>query len=186
MKYILTLSAAVVLSICPFDAFASDNSAFVRVEAGIAKDDLCCFNDHMPAYSFRGGYFFNANFGVEGFYTRLGEASDNFLTLKGEEYGIGIVGKKSFGDEPHTGAFVSGRIGYARTTIDSALKNTELDAVALRFEDSSSRAYVGIGAGYDFNRNLGLSLNFDIPAKNFGDVFLKLNRTYTLGLEYRF
>ena len=55
----------------------------------------------------------------------------------------------------------------------------------MSLRDRSTKPYFGVGAGYDFDHNNGLSLNYDY---NKGDLFNAdvTAQSLTLGYEYRF
>ncbi|HSR64383.1 MAG TPA: outer membrane beta-barrel protein, partial [Xanthomonadaceae bacterium] len=71
-----------------------------------------------------------------------------------------------------------GRVGIARGKLKGTL-NGESDS------DTSTKLYFGVGAGYDFNKSFGLSLNWDHLRGSGQDVDVKSN-VLTLGAEYRF
>lgn len=166
----------------------AQGSGFIRVEAGrsnvdISVDDMGNGSDKDTAFGFRGGYWFNPNVAVEGFYSRYYSASynDGFDTynVKLHGVGIGLAAKKNFGGN-HTGFFIGGRVGVARgvATVESNGSIEDADA-------SSARPYFGVGAGYDFNEKFGLSVNFD-HLKSGGDGVDVTAKTLTLGAELRF
>lgn len=179
MKHFLALSVGLALAASSVNVFAADNGGFIRAEIGDSKIDAGDADGNDTAFGLRGGYFFNANFGVEGFYTNLGEDTDNGVSAKAKTYGIGIIGKKNFSGESHTGVFATARLGVSRT-------NTEVGISGLgSVDDATTEPYIGIGAGYDFNPNFGVSLNVDRVTSEAFDTDLRFITT-TIGLEYRF
>ena len=164
---------------------------FIRGEVGRAhvSADATGFesdDDSDSTYSIRGGYYFNNNFAVEGFYSRFYDKSteiddgEEVIDASGKltGMGLGIVGKTDFGND-QTGFFVSGRVGIMRGKI-------EVSATGLGSEsDTSTKPYFGVGAGYDFSKNFGLSLNLD-QSKGSGEDLSITARTLTLALEARF
>lgn len=90
------------------------------------------------------GYYFNQNFAIEGAYTDFGSHN----TVKINAWGGGLMGKTHFG-QSQTGFFLDGRVGVNR-----------LKASASFGSGSTTKVYVGAGAGYDFNPNFGLALNY--------------------------
>ena len=187
MKKHVILAGLVVSGLFSAPAFA-DGSGFVRAEGGrsdidVSVDDFGSGSDKDTTWGVRGGYWFNANFAVEGFYQQLYSTSfnDGFDTydLKLHAVGIGLAAKKNFGGD-HKGFFVGGRFGMAR-----GVATLEVDGSVDEAEASSAKPYFGVGAGYDFNENFGLSVNYD-RMKGGGDGVDVTAKTLTLGLEARF
>lgn len=186
MKKNLILAAGLALAALSAPAFA-DGAGFVRVEAGRSDVDFRIdggsASDKDTTWGVRGGYWFNPNFAVEGFYSQVYSTSidDGFDTyqVKLHGVGVGVVGKKNFGGA-HTGFFIAGRAGIARGVITA-----ELDGSVEEAEASSAKPYFGVGAGYDFNEKIGLSVNYD-QLKGDGDGLDVTAKTLTLGLEARF
>ncbi|KAF1713461.1 hypothetical protein CSC75_20305 [Pseudoxanthomonas wuyuanensis] len=88
-----------------------------------------------------------------------------------------LLATLAFGAD-NTGFFIAGRAGAQSV-------NTRLSADGVSLRDRSTKPYVGVGVGYDFDHNNGLSLNYDY---NTGDLFNAdvTAQTLTLGYEYRF
>ena len=185
MNKLVVLAGALALAGLSTSAMAS--GGFVRVEGGrshnsVDVDGIGGASDNDTAYSVRGGYYFNDNIAVEGFYSRFLDESYAIEDLgdadaKLSAIGLGVVGKKNFGADG-TGFFISGRAGITRGRIEVSLDGES-------GSDTSTKPYVGVGAGYDFNRNFGLSVNYD-HHKGSGDGIDVTAKTWTLGLEYRF
>lgn len=180
MKQALLFVAALAAASLSTSAFAGEGSGgFLSAEVGNTNLSIPGFgDDNDTAYGVRGGYFFNANWGVEGFYTQLGDESVGGVNVDMDSYGVGLVGKKNM-DGPHSGFFIGGRVGVARTSVDISIDG--LGSAS----DSSNRVYIGASAGYDFNKNLGLSLNVNHHRPQVFDETLRVTTT-TLALEYRF
>lgn len=180
MKHSFLLLAGLAAASLSTSAFAGEGSGgFLSAEAGNTNLSIPgAGDDNDTAYGVRGGYFFNANWGVEGFYTKLGDESVGGVDVDLDSYGVGLVGKKNM-DGPHDGFFIAGRIGVARTTVDVNISG--LGSAS----DSSNRVYVGAAAGYDFSKNLGLSLNVNHQRPQVFNETLRVTTT-TLALEYRF
>lgn len=186
MKSNLALALGLVLAAASAPVFAGEG--FVRVEAGrsdvdLTIEDFGSESDKDTAWGVRGGYWFNPNFAVEGFYSQLysTSVSDGFDTYRVKLHGVGIglAAKKNFGGA-HQGFFVGGRAGISRGVVTA-----ELDGSVEGADASSSKPYFGVGAGYDFSERFGLSLNYD-RLKGDGDgVDVSVN-TLTVGLEARF
>ena len=181
-KYLL--ASALVLATASGSALAG---GFVRVEAGrshgnIDVSGLGSESDNDSTYSVRGGYWFNPNFAVEGFYTDAFDKSysDGIDTanLKATAIGLGVVGKKNFGADGN-GFFIDGRAGVARGKLEASVTGLGSES------DTSIDPYFGVGAGYDFSQSLGLGLSYDYLKSSGQDVDVTV-KTLTLGVEFRF
>jgi hypothetical protein len=184
----MMFAALVAAAIVSAPASAANGSGFVRVEGGrsdvdVGVDGFGSTSDKDTTWGVRGGYWFNANFAVEGFYDQLYSDSfnDGFDTynVKLHAVGIGLAAKKNFGGD-HKGFFVGGRAGFARGVVTAELDGEVEDA-----EASSAKPYFGVNAGYDFNENFGVSINYD-RFKGGGDGVDVTAKTLMLGLEARF
>ena len=184
MNKLLVLAGALALAGLSTSAMAQ--GGFARVEGGrshttLDVDGFGSDSDNDTAWSVRGGYYFNDNVAIEGFYTRAYDKtfSDGVdtLGLKATAIGVGVVGKKNFGTD-NLGFFIDGRAGIARGKLTGSI-NGESDS------DTSTKLYYGVGAGYDFTRNFGLSLNLDRLHGAGEGVDIKSN-VLTLGAEFRF
>ena len=180
MRKSVLFASALALASLSTSALATEGSNwFVRGEAGNSELDVDGSEGSDNAFSARVGYFFNPNFAVEGFYTNYGEDSDAGVSAKVSGFGAGVVGKKNFGANDHTGFFLSGRAGVARVTTEASVAGVG------SAEDDSVNAYFGVGTGYDFAPNIGLSLNYDFTKAEAFDVDVDAE-TLTLGFEFRF
>jgi predicted porin len=165
-------------------AMAADGHAFVRGEFGRSHETVSVSglgeqgSDNDNAYSIRGGYFFGPHLGVEAFYSNLYDKTEDGVSLKGTSYGAGIVGKKNFGAND-TGFFVDTRVGLARGKVEAEVAGLGSDSI------HSVKPYFGLGAGYDFNANMGLSLNWDWQKTSDEGISVSA-KTLTVGFEYRF
>lgn len=186
MKH-LALVAGLALAVLSTPALA-DGSGFVRGEIGrsdidVTIDEMGSGSDEDTAWGFRGGYWFNPNIAIEGFYSQLYSTTldDGFDSYRAKLHavGVGLVAKKNFGGN-HQGFFISGRGGIARGVV-----TVEIDGSMEGAEASSAKPYFGIGAGYDFNERFGLSVNYDRLSGD-GDGVDLTAKTLTLGLEARF
>jgi opacity protein-like surface antigen len=179
MKTSLTLALAMLLGGVSASAAAEDYDWFVRAEAGGSQIEFDGAEGDNNAFSGRVGYFFTPHFAVEGFYSNYGEDQDGAASAKVSGVGVGLVAKRNFSSNDHLDFFISGRVGVARI-------ETEIGVAGLgRIDDDSTNAYAGVGVGWDFAQNLGLSLNYEISNAEAFDVDVKV-RSLTLGLEYRF
>ena len=188
MKKEMMLLSALVLALAATPAMAG---GFVRGEIGRADVDVDVSDfdndsDDDTSYSIRGGYYFNNNFAVEGFYSSFYDKS--FEIVDGTDtydvdaelsgFGLGVVGKTDIGQDQE-GFFVMGRAGIMRGKV-------KVSATGLGSEDdTSTKPYFGVGVGYDFSKQFGVSLNLD-QHKGSGDDVSVTARTVSLGLEARF
>ena len=179
-----TVAGAVALVCLTLSSTAAATEAgqwYGRLEIGhsdveVEVDDLSA-DDTDTAYGLRVGHYFTPQFAVEGFYSILGDRSIEGVSYDMDAAGLGVVGKKNFGAD-NTGYFIAGRAGVQSV-------NTKLSAAGVSLRDRSTKPYFGVGAGYDFDHNNGLSLNYDY---NKGDLFNAdvTAQSLTLGYEYRF
>jgi hypothetical protein len=190
MKKEMMLLTGLALAFAATPALAT--GGFVRGEIGksnvnVDVSGLGDDSDDDTSYSIRGGYFFNNNFAVEGFYSNFYDKSVEFddgnggtvdVNGKLSGFGVGVVGKTDIGND-QTGFYVMGRAGIMHGKID-------VSATGLGSEsDSSNKPYFGVGVGYDFSPQWGMSLNWDQHKGSGGDVDVTA-RTLALGVEARF
>lgn len=157
MKKTLILSCALALTGMSTAATAAGGQTFLRGEIGNTQIEVDYADFDDTAYAVRGGYFFNANIGVEGFYANYGEDSGPYTSAKLTGFGAGLVAKKNFGAND-TGFFIDGRVGLAHTKTEAALMSM-LNRYYVK--DTAISPYVGVGVGYDFSESFGLSVNCD-------------------------
>lgn len=181
MKHVL-LSCAIALATMSAPALATEAGQWYgRIEIGhsdlkLSVDGLSA-NDTDTAYGLRVGHYFHPSFAVEGFYSILGDRSLEGASYDMDAVGLGVVGKKNFG-AGNTGFFIAGRTGAQSV-------NTKLSAGGYRIRERSTKPYIGVGAGYDFDHNNGLSLNYDYNKADLFNADVKA-QTLTLAYEYRF
>ncbi|RMH93870.1 porin family protein [Lysobacter pythonis] len=182
-------------------AQSATGQPFVRGEIGRTtlsnRDGAGSLKDN--AFVLRGGYMFNQNFGLEGFYGRYyGKTNkvagfDNDSNVDG--YGIGAIGKVRFGDTAaDTGWYGMGRAGIMRSSYEAKSTGT-VNGVDISYSrtTNSNQPYVGVGVGYDFTPNMGVSVNYDyfrgnvrIPSSPINDKLRYNAKTLSAGFEYRF
>jgi OOP family OmpA-OmpF porin len=187
MKKILVLSCALALASLSTAAMADEaGHAFVRAEVGQSASDfeIADFgkgSDHDTSYSVRGGYWFNSNFALEGFYSNLYDESQDGASLKLSAIGAGVALKTPHFGGGTTGFFASARAGVARMKGEASL--TGFGSAS----DTKNKLYFGAGVGYDITESLGVSLNADLHKRvEFdGGVSVSTNNV-TLAGEYRF
>ena len=165
------LAAALVLAGLSTNAMAAElNGGFIRGEIGRSNVDVEGFDtDDDTSLLLGGGYYFNKNFAVEGFWTNLYD--DNDASLHG--LGLGLVGKTNFAND-NTGFYLTGRLGVVRA-------RGEIDGD----DATSTKPYFGVGAGYDFNENVGLGINYTRFNNDFEGLDVDAN-TLAAAIEFRF
>ena len=176
MNKIFVLAGALVLAGVSTSAMAQ--GGFVRFEAGSSRMSLEGDSEHDNAWSLRGGYAFNKNVAIEGFYSEGFDKSQDGFTAKLDGVGVGVVGKKNFGAND-TGFFIDGRVGIVRNNLKFAISGVG------EATDHSTKPYVGVGVGYDFSPQWGVSLNYDWNKVSAFDLNGNV-KTLTAGVEYRF
>ncbi|WP_460731389.1 porin family protein [Lysobacter tyrosinilyticus] len=174
MKKTLILSVALALAGLSTSALAAEGQGFVRGTIGQTNVDVDGGgSDDDTSFSVGGGYYFNANFAVEGAYSDLYNKDGGKLS----SFGAGVVGKKNFGAN-NSGFFIDGRLGVERVKGEASDGVTSVD-------DTSTKAYYGVGAGYDFSEAFGLSLNYTFHKADLEGLSLDAD-TISVAGEYRF
>jgi len=178
MRKTVLFAALLGLSAVSSAAMAADGQWFVRGEGGTSRLSVDGNSGNDNAFGVRGGYYFNPYIAVEGFYTNFGQQSDNGGSAKIDGYGAGVALKKDFGPD-NTGWYISGRGGVLRANATAHINGLG------HFSDNSTKWYVGVGTGYDFNKTFGLGVNYDYDGV---DVFGSSGsiKTLTLAGEVRF
>ena len=182
MKHAVPLACALALGALSAPAFASEaqgHQGFVRVELGNTDFETSIHGggptvtEDSDTRGFGGGYWFNANFGVEGNYIHLYDRDlRGGAELEVYSIGAGLVAKKNFGDDGN-GFYLGGRAGIAY--VDEQGSD----------DDGSAQPYYGVNLGYDFNRNVGLGLNYTHYHGEFSFVDIDADVLSVSG-EYRF
>jgi hypothetical protein len=197
---ITTLVCALLLAGLAAPARALDGQFLLRGETGQGDSDFDFTSatddsDNDQVHAVRAGYYFHPNFAVEAFHGKLYderviEIPFGLFSLDAEvnATGIGVVGKKRFGED--RGFFVQARGGFAhykgRTTVTtSPCAGPFLCPMVMRTDDSATKPYLGIGAGYDFNDRIGVGVNYDLYKADFGDIDVE-TRALTAAVEIRF
>lgn len=182
MKKTLILACALALATLSTSAMAGQG--YVRGEVGQSDTEVSfdgfSASDKDTSAIIAGGYWFNPNFAVEGhvgslYNTSLGNDQELDLITAG----VALVGKKNLGAN-NTGFFFSGRVGVARLTMQ--VREDDFDVID---DESSTKPFYGVGIGYDFNENWGLSLNYDRRTADIDDVDVDVD-TIAIGGEWRF
>ncbi|MBS0215086.1 MAG: porin family protein [Proteobacteria bacterium] len=201
MKKMMTaLAVGVACAFVAPAAFAGEGQGFVAAEVGQSRIKIEGESSTDTSFAIRGGYMFNNNLGVEGFYGHYYDkslsASDSGMTgtLKPtlNAYGVGVVGKWNLtGEGRSDGLFAKGHLGVMQANAKaSATLTSGGTTYSGSAKSNSTTAYVGVGLGYDFNRNVGVSVNYDYFRPKFkidgiGSSNVTVN-TWSLGFEYRF
>lgn len=214
-KLLLTTAAAAALSFASFGAHAANEGAFIGINGGSANYDISHsgFQDkNDTAFGAVVGYRWAVDrpfyFGVEAGYVDLGKITSRYETsqtfgtlldtykekyeLKGRALLVGANGKWVL---PHHWTITT-RFGLAHShTSYDADRNEIFDgknvySYSLRDSSNDNGIYAGLGFGYDFTPNFGVTVNYDnysLKAQNItGD-----KRTVNVGVwggaaEFRF
>jgi hypothetical protein len=184
---------AVALAAASSSSFAEESGAFfINGNLGQSSYNSGTVTSNTTfGSSIRGGYSWYSemwDFGVEAGYVDLGTVRgpvniDGFTfneSSKAEGPLLGINLKYKFANQ----WFVSGRVGYLHTTVD-----TSLSGGFGSYDFHGNGAYGGVGVGYDFTKHFGLGLSYDnyrikyrvIDVNYSGNVGLS-----SLFAEYRF
>lgn len=118
-----------------------------------------------------GGFMFSPNFGVEGAYYDLGKATatltDPLLGTLTGEVKTTAFGAYALGVLPFDQWSLFGKLGV----VNSKVKVTASSALFGSGSESKRHTDIawGIGGGYDFNKSLGLRLEWERGRAKFGD-----------------
>ncbi len=183
MKKTLILAGTTLAAVlCSHSALAGQG--FLRAGIGNSETEIDYAglrdDDSDVSATFGGGYWFTPNFAVEGHIGTLYNSDlGNDQELDLVTMGLGVAGRTHFGPD-NTGFFIDGRVGVARLT--AQVREDTFDVVD---DVSSTKPYYGVGVGYDFNRNWGISLNYDRRQGEFDGVDVDVD-TVSIGGEWRF
>jgi opacity protein-like surface antigen len=190
-KVLLSVAAAAALSFASFGACASSEGAFVGINGGRTNYDISHADFHDKSDTAFGavvGYRWAVDrpfyFGVEAGYVDLGKITSHYEVsqpfynyqgptgldtykekdeLKGRAVLIGANGKWEL---PHHWT-ITARLGVAHSHTSYDVKaNETIDEQVVqseKFHDSSNDngIYAGLGFGYDFTKNFGVTVNYD-------------------------
>lgn len=165
------------------NALAAERGAFVGLEVGTSDldvdiDEVGSGSDSDQAFAIRGGYYFTPNLAVEAFHADLYGDSQDGASLDLNGYGVGLVARRNFGADGN-GFYLQARGGAFRGKGSVSLEDFGSGS------DTSTVPYFGVGAGYDFSRNIGVGLNYIHYRGDFDGVDIDSN-TLTGAVEYRF
>lgn len=210
-KVLLSAAAAAALSLASFSAAAvTQTGAFVGINGGSSHYNVSNtrFDDNNDtAFGAVAGYRWVVDrpfsLGIEAGYVNLGKQKANGSTLvdggqlnyhanfKGEALLVGANGKW---DLPH-GFTITGRLGIAHSR--TKYNETDVyvgccgsDTFRFRNDSNDNGIYAGVGFGYDFNENFGITLTYDHYSLKAEDI-TNDKRTVNVGVtglaaEYRF
>ena len=134
----------------------ADLGFYAGASVGQSKVDcggLSNCDDKDTAYRIFGGYKFHPNIGVEGGYAPLGNAEGSGLKLESNAWDIVGVGSWPLGNS----FSILGKLGFY---------NAEVKASGLvSGKKTTTDLTYGVGGQYDFNRNLGLRLEWNRYSK---------------------
>lgn len=149
-KFIL---ASLLCAFSAGSALAAETTGFyLRGLVGQADTDESLL-DNDTAFSIGGGWRFLPYLSVEGGYNDFGDFDGRGVSaqLGADSWELGVAAKVPFAD---SGFFGQARLGVHRWDIDSRLGTTR---VSLDGNDP----YYGIGVGYDFTEQFGVTLSYD-------------------------
>lgn len=186
MKNAVSLACALVLAVLSAPVFAAQaqgHQGFVRTELGNTDVEVsvagASASEDDTTVGFGGGYWFNANFGVEGNYHLLyNQEIEDDLEFDVYSLAAGVVAKKNFGADGN-GFYIGGRAGIARVVAQVR------DDFDVEDDESSTKPYYGVNLGYDFNRHFGLGLNYTRYQADFNGFEVDAD-VLALSGEYRF
>lgn len=181
--HIAAMAVALAGGMVANGALAAERGAFIGAEWGgsqieIDVEDVGSDGDDDHSMVFRGGYYFTPNIAAEAFHSNLYDYSEEGYSGELDGMGVGLVARKNFGAD-NNGFYVQGRAGMFRASVDISMD----DVGSAR--DKSTKPYLGVGLGYDFNRNFGLGVNYTRYRADFDGISLDSN-TLTAGIEFRF
>lgn len=184
--------ATASLATLPAVTHAADNNGgfFVNGNIGRSTLDKGLYDDNDTGYGVNLGYRWALNpqfaLGVEGGYTKLGDFGTKnrydglglgSASVKG--WTAGVNGR--FNITPQW--YLSGRTGLFRA--DTHGYYSKDGATAYYVDDTSTKWYAGVGAGYDFSNNISLGVNYDYYKTSKNGLNLDPG-LFSVSAEYRF
>jgi len=181
----LAISAALAANQASAQAFAGGSIGQSDIDDEVAAGLITAgtVDGKDTAWKIFGGYMFNRHFGVEGAYVNLGEAS-----YSGNFFGSPVTGGKvevtgfnvaALGSYPINEQFsVFGKIGLFLW--DAEASDTTGGVPFSAKEDGTDLSF-GVGLGYNFTRNLGVRLEWEMFEAADADATL-----LSIGIAWRF
>jgi OOP family OmpA-OmpF porin len=182
---ILALAGAALSPVAFAQGYAGGSIGQSRADLDCSGTTTCDKTD--TAFKLFGGYMFTPNLGVEGAYYNQGKAK-----LAGTDPTLGNVTATYKGDG--LGAFVLGVAPFDRYSVFGKVglvsAKIKVDATSSVFgsgSDSERHTNIGwgVGAGYEFTKNLGARLEFERIRVEFAGDKTDAD-LITLGVLYRF
>lgn len=184
MRKDISLAFALLLGAASMGAHAVEgNSGFISGELGygdteIDIDDFGSETDGDRSGAVRGGWYFTPNFAIEGVYANLYNRSGGGAEIDFDGWGAGLVGRVNFG-QGGEGFYILGRAGVFSSKAEARVD--DLGSAS----DSSTNPYYGVGAGWDFNHDLGIGLNYTFYDADLDGVSIE-TQALTATVEFRF
>lgn len=145
--------ASLLCALSAGSAMAAESTGFyLRGMVGQADTDESGL-DNDTAFAIGGGWRFLPYLSVEAGYNDFGNFEANRLNaeLGADSWELGMAAKIPFAD---SGFFGQARVGIHRWDIDSRLGTTRVSV-------DGNDPYYGVGIGYDFNDQFGLTVSYD-------------------------
>lgn len=186
MTSIRSLLALAALTLAG-SAFAADTpGAYLLLGGGTSKyDDSCAGTTACDttgsSTKLLGGWRLGNGFAVEGVALNFGKATAAVGSLTGEfkatAYGGGVA---VYGD---TGSWLfNARLGIASVKVKGTVRQGTASAGS---SESTTSAYVGLGAGYRFTDMVSVELGYDTTKAKFGGESENVS-AFTIGLGIKF
>lgn len=175
-------SIAILCGLCILSssAFAQGGYIGASIGKGTYKEDVTIINEKFDesdtGFKIFGGYRFNDNIALEGFYTDYGKPSGTLLgydvNVELDGFGAYVVGILPFG----TGFEVFGKAGFIAWDASANIGDVRGDA------DDTDFAY-GVGVSYFFDDHFGIQGEWE--AINFDQSGMDADML-SVGIQYRF
>jgi opacity protein-like surface antigen len=211
MKKLISAVAVSAALLAPVTAaFAAQNDGGFFVRGNIGQSDYRVSGSEFSSNTDTGwdvgaGYRWATSsgmWGIDAGYVDLGQANPNKNLLRNEGYDATVGGKAATHGWTIGGNYmykfndnwnIQARTGLAFTTTRLTINvDTPYESYQARANNSDTSWYVGVGVGYDFSRNFGVSLNYDFYglSYNFNNKFGRStgdsSSLLSLGAEFRF
>jgi OOP family OmpA-OmpF porin len=182
----ITAALAVPFAAHAEGAYIGANVGHVNQKASV--DDLGSETESKTGYKLYGGFDFSKNFGVEGGYVDFGKSSgsgtdgvDTFsYSLKPTGVYVAVTGTLPLSEQ----FSLFGKVG---ASFNHTKARVTLNADSASGSDNRTSTLIGIGAAYNFNKNLALVAEYEDFGKVIkdDDASLKVNM-FSIGLRYHF